>query len=278
MDFGSLLTGSILDIVVAIAAFVVVLSVIVFVHEYGHFKIARLCGVNVETFSIGFGRSIGGFYDRYGTYWKIGWLPLGGYVKFAGDAGAASLPSKEALKNATPGDFHSATLWKRALIVVAGPMANFILSILVYSLMFMIMGIPVTQPKISAVVENSAAAEAGFQPDDLITAIDGRQISSFQDLQRIVSVSGNTELVFTVNRSGSIIELNARPKVIELKDSAGNVVKIGQLGVSRGNDEVIKVERLGPVAAFSRAVDETWFIITRSLGCYKGDDCGHNIS
>ncbi len=278
MDFSSLLTGSVFDVVLAIVAFIAVLSVIVFVHEYGHFKTARLCGVNVETFSIGFGRSIGGFKDRHGTHWKIGWLPLGGYVKFAGDANAASMPAAEALANAKPGDFHGAALWKRALIVVAGPMANFILSIAVFALMFMLIGIPVTQPKVASVVPQSAAAEAGFQPGDLIVGIDGREIASFTDVQRIVSVSANTQLVFKVNRAGQIVELLATPKATEIDDSSGNKIKIGLLGVSRGADQVIKVEKLGPLDALARAVDETWFIISRSLGYLKGVILGNETA
>jgi regulator of sigma E protease len=270
MDFGALLTGSVFDILWAAAAFIVVLSVIVFVHEYGHFKTARLCGVRVETFSIGFGRSLGGFDDRHGTRWKIGWLPLGGYVKFAGDANAASMPSEEALKQAQPGDFHTAALWKRALIVVAGPMANFILSIVVFAMMFMLLGVPVTLPKVSAVVENTAASEAGFQSGDLITGIDGREISSFTDVQRIVSVSADTALVFMVQRDGKKIELIATPRATEVMGPSGKPIKIGRLGVSRGTNQVIKVTRLGPVASLKRAVDETWFIITRSLAAIKG--------
>ena len=207
MDFGAFLTGSVFDVVLAIVAFIGVLSVIVFVHEYGHFKTARLCGVKVETFSIGFGRSIGGFIDRYGTHWKIGWLPLGGYVKFAGDANAASMPSEEALTNSKPGDFHAAALWRRALIVVAGPMANFALAIVIFTSMFMLAGIPITQPKVASVVENSAASKAGFLAGDLITEIDGRKIESFMDVQRIVSVSAGAVMLFKVERAGESIEL-----------------------------------------------------------------------
>ncbi len=275
MDFGAFLTGSVFEVILAIIAFIGVLSVIVFVHEYGHFKTARLCGVKVETFSIGFGRSIGGFMDRFGTHWKIGWLPLGGYVKFAGDANAASMPSAEAVAAANPGDFHAAALWRRALIVVAGPMANFVLAIVIFALMFMLAGIPITQPKIASVVENSAAAEAGFQPGDLITEIDGRKIESFTDVQRIVSVSAGTTLDFKVDRAGQTVELQATPKSTEIDDRSGNKIRIGLLGVSRGSDQVVRVEKLGLGASLARAVDETWFIITRSLGYLKGVIVGH---
>ena len=275
MDFGAFLTGSVFEVGLAIVAFVGVLSVIVFVHEYGHFKTARLCGVKVETFSIGFGRSIGGFMDRYGTHWKIGWLPLGGYVKFAGDANAASMPSEQALAESKPGDFHAAALWRRALIVVAGPMANFVLAIVIFALMFMLAGIPITQPKVASVSENSAASVAGFLPGDLITEIDGRKIESFTDVQRIVSVSAGMLMVFKVDRAGESIELRATPESKEIVDSSGNKIRIGLLGVSRGSDQVVRVEKLGLGASLTRAVDETWFIITRSLGYLKGVVIGH---
>lgn len=269
MDFGALLHGSIVEILIAIISFIGVLSVIVFVHEYGHFKTARLCGVRVETFSIGFGRSLGGFTDRYGTYWKIGWLPLGGYVKFAGDANAASMPDGDPAKISKPGDFHAAALWRRALIVVAGPMANFIMAIVVFAFMFMVMGLPITQPKVASVVDGSAAQEAGFQPGDLITQIDGRQIDSFVDVQRIVTVSAGVSLNFMVERNGQQITLTAAPRMSEVDDGQGGKIKVGMLGVARGADQVIRVERLGPVDAFARGIDETWFIITRSLGYIK---------
>ena len=202
-----------------IAAFVVALGALVVVHEYGHFKTARLCGVRVETFSIGFGRSLGGFTDRHGTYWKIGWLPLGGYVKFAGDANAASMPDGDALKAPAPGDFHAAALWRRALIVVAGPMANFIMAIVVFTFMFMVMGLPITQPKVASVVEGSVAQEAGFQAGDLITRIDGRQIDSFTDVQRIVTVSAGVPL----GASGSTNMVR-----IAYLDKSGNPVAEGR--------------------------------------------------
>ena len=269
MDVGALLHGSIVEILIAVVSFIGVLSVIVFVHEYGHFKTARLCGVRVETFSIGFGRSLGGFTDRHGTYWKIGWLPLGGYVKFAGDANAASMPDGEALKAPAPGDFHAAALWRRALIVVAGPMANFIMAIVVFTFMFMVMGLPITQPKVASVVEGSVAQEAGFQAGDLITRIDGRQIDSFTDVQRIVTVSAGVPLEFVVERNGQEVTLTAAPRISEVDDGNGGKVKVGLLGVARGADQVIRVERLGPIDAVARAVDETWFIITRSLGYIK---------
>jgi regulator of sigma E protease len=269
MDISALLHGTIIEILIAVVAFIGVLSVIVFVHEYGHFKTARLCGVNVETFSIGFGRSLGGFHDRHGTHWKIGWLPLGGYVKFAGDANAASMPSEDAMKNAKPGDFHTAALWKRALIVVAGPMANFILAIVVFALVFMLMGLPITQPKVARVVDDSVAAQAGFQPGDLIKAIDGRKIDSFVDVQRIVTVSAGVPLSILVQRGDQELTLSATPRMTEIDDGKGGKVTVGLLGIARGADQIVRIETLGPVAAVSRAVDETWFIIVRSLGYIK---------
>jgi len=137
-------------------------------------------------------------------------------------------------------------------------------------LMFMLAGIPITQPKVASVVENSAASKAGFMAGDLITEIDGRKIESFTDVQRIVSVSAGAVMLFKVERSGETVELSATPEAKEVVDSSGNKIRIGLLGVSRGSDQVVRVEKLGFGASVSRAVDETWFIITRSLGYLKG--------
>src|SRR4051795_5376079 len=156
--------------------FLIALTLIVFVHEYGHFKVARLCGVKIETFSIGFGREIWGWTDRHGTRWKIGWLPLGGYVRFAGDANAASLPDAERTAPPKPGEFHGKPVWQRALVVVAGPLANFILAIGIFAASYALIGQPVTEPRIEEVVAGSAADKAGLKTGDLIKAINESRI------------------------------------------------------------------------------------------------------
>ena len=153
MDISVLLApfSSLYGAVTFILPFLVVMTVIVFFHELGHFAVARHFGVKVQSFSIGFGREIAGWTDRHGTRWKIGWLPLGGYVKFEGDENAASMPSQEATRD--PGSFHAKPLWQRALIVAAGPFANFILAILIFAGLYSMAGVPVLEPVVSQVMD-----------------------------------------------------------------------------------------------------------------------------
>ena len=157
MDFLSILELPVTTLVVYALPFLVALTIIVFIHELGHFLVARWCGVTVEAFSIGFGREIAGWVDRKGTRWKICWIPLGGYVRFAGDANAASLPAAAtAGQIREPGNFHGKPIWQRAAVVVAGPVANFILAILIFTAAFAALGIPVAEPRVDEVLAGSA--------------------------------------------------------------------------------------------------------------------------
>lgn len=253
--------------------FVFVLTVIVFFHELGHFLVARWCGVGIEAFSVGFGREIVGWTDRRGTRWKIGWLPLGGYVKFEGDANAASLPSAEARRQhgkTSPGDFHGKPVWQRALVVVAGPLANFILSIVIFSAAYAIVGVPISEPKVDQVMAGSAADEAGFKPGDIILDIDGRQIDSFADVQKIISDSADVTLTVTVGRSGNRFALQVTPTRIEVDDGLGGKISIGRLGVSRADTSEPLYVRQAPLDAVSMAVTETKDISLRLLSYLRG--------
>ncbi|HLA02375.1 MAG TPA: site-2 protease family protein, partial [Aestuariivirga sp.] len=158
--------------------FLAALTIIVFIHELGHFLVARWCGVTVEVFSIGFGREIYGWKDGHGTRWKICWLPLGGYVKFEGDSNATSLPqaAPEAETVRSPGNFHGKAIWQRAAVVAAGPVANFILAILIFASVFMFIGIPMNEPRVENVIAGSAAEKAGIRHGDLFKAVDGQEI------------------------------------------------------------------------------------------------------
>ncbi len=175
-----------------IVPFLFVLTIVVFFHELGHFLVARWAGVKVLTFSLGFGPELFGFNDRHGTRWKISAVPLGGYVKFFGDDSEASTPSSEALANMTEeeraGSFHHKKVGPRAAIVAAGPIANFILAIVIFTCLFTFFGKPSTTARVDKVEAGSAAAAAGFQVGDVVTAIDGTRIESFSDMQRIVGV------------------------------------------------------------------------------------------
>src|SRR5918999_499409 len=167
-------------------AFLFVLTAVIFIHELGHFLVARWCGVRVKTFSIGFGREIFGFTDRYNTRWRLAWIPLGGYVKFLDDENSASAPSREALARMSPaereGAFQTKPLASRAAIVAAGPIANFILAILVFTLTFAFVGVNVTAPRVDELVPDGAAARAGFQAGDVIVGIDGQKVEAFSDM------------------------------------------------------------------------------------------------
>jgi len=250
--------------------FLFVLTVVVFVHEMGHFLVARWCGVGVKAFSIGFGPEIFGFNDRHGTRWRVAWVPLGGYVKFIDDENAASAGQKD-LESLPEADraktFQGKTLAQRAAIVAAGPIANFIFAILIFTAIFSIFGERITAPKVDAVTEDSAAERAGFKPGDVITSIDGTKIGNFSEMQRIVATSPDRELQFVVDRAGRSVDLTASPERKEITDRFGNTFKIGLLGIKRSaSPDDWTLERHDPATAFVMGVKECYFVVSRSLG------------
>jgi regulator of sigma E protease len=258
-----------------IVPFLFVLSLVVFFHELGHFLIARLCGVRVLAFSIGFGPELIGFNDRLGTRWKIAAIPLGGYVKFFGDENAASTPDGARLSTMNEGDraqsFFFQPVFKRAAIVVAGPMANFILAITIFAVIFMLYGKQTMSARVDAVQPDSAAAAAGFQPGDLVTAINGQAVDNFTDMQRIVSESAGDTLKISVDRKGTQLVIQAAPVLKEVKDAFGNVRRIGILGISRSMAaDDLKFQPVSPPQAVWMGVQETWFVIDRTLSYIGG--------
>lgn len=253
-----------------ILPFLFVLTLVVFFHELGHFIVARWCKVDVKVFSIGFGREIFGFDDKKGTRWRISWIPLGGYVKFAGDENAASAPDADAIKNMSEeeraGNFHAKTLAQRAAVVVAGPVANFLLAIAIFAFIFTFIGQRHTLPFVDAVTENSAASNAGFKEGDLVLSIDGEPIESFSEMQRIVSISADQELTIFVKRKGAEIALKATPRKQETTDVFGNSIRRGLLGIRRSaspEDWVLK--KHDPLTSVWMGTKETYFVITRTL-------------
>jgi regulator of sigma E protease len=261
------------DIVGTVLPFLVVLSVVVFFHEFGHFIVARLCGVRILVFSIGFGPELCGFNDRHGTRWKVSAIPLGGYVKFFGDENAASVPELPRLETMSEGErarsFFFQPLAKRAAIVVAGPVANFILAIAIFAASFMIYGKPFTSARVDSVQADSAAAAAGFQPGDVVLSINGKAIDNFADMQRIVSESAGDELVIDVNRNGGQVVLKATPTLREAKDAFGNVYRIGILGVTRSNED-LKYLPVSPPRAVWLGVQESWDVVDQTLSYIAG--------
>ena len=267
--------GGIGNVLSVLLPFLFVLTIVVFIHELGHFLVARWCGVKIKAFSIGFGREIFGFYDRYGTRWRFAWIPLGGYVKFLDDENSASAPSKAALDKMTPderaGAFQTQPLASRSAIVVAGPVANFLLAIVIFALTFTLVGVQVTAPRVDELVADGAAASAGFKPGDVIVSIDGQAIETFADMQRIVSASADHELTFEVNRGGVLQKLKATPARREISDRFGNKLRVGVIGIRRNPTQAEwEFKRYGPIESLGLGVKETVFIITRTLS-YLGD-------
>ena len=255
--------------------FLFVLTIVVFFHELGHFLVARWAGVRVLTFSLGFGPELVGFNDRHGTRWKISAIPLGGYVKFFGDESEASTPSSETLASMTAeeraGSFHHKKVGPRAAIVAAGPIANFILAIVIFTCMFTFFGKPSTTARVDKVEAGSAAEKAGFQVGDIVTGIDGKVIGSFSDMQRFVSTRAGDQLNFTIKRGDSTLQLQGTPQQREVKDSFGNVHRLGVLGITRATapGDVV-TERVDPGTAFLLGVKETWFVVERTLSYIGG--------
>ena len=246
----------------------VVLMVVVFFHELGHFQVGRWCGVQIEAFSIGFGRELFGFNDKYGTRWKLSLIPLGGYVKFVGDENAASLPkasqTPESERDKTL--FHNASVWKRIATVAAGPIANFILAIAIFAVVFATVGRPLTAPRVDTLMPGGAAEAAGFLPGDVIVEIDGKPIDSFSQIQQIVTLAAGNTLTVVVDRDGEKITLTPTPERREMPDGLGGTQRVGVLGITRNMEEGDLVyERFGPLQAVAEGVKETGHIIERTM-------------
>ncbi len=284
---------SLIILPITIAAFLALLMIIVFVHEYGHFSMARLLGVRVDIFSIGFGKPILQWVDRKGTQWRIAALPLGGYVKFFGDLNAISQASPDVAAKTSgpattqfprPGDadeiahgmtakeravcFHFKPVWARAAIVAAGPIANFILAIAIFAALFAAFGRPYSEPVVGSVLTPSAAQEAGVLPGDRILAVNGRSIQKFRQIQDAVLLSSGDPMGVLVLRSGAEVELTIVPTRAEKEDRYGNPIEVWQLGIG-GDPNAYGFEKYGFFGAIREGVNELWRVLsvtTRFLG------------
>jgi regulator of sigma E protease len=266
-----------------VVPFLFVLTIVVFFHELGHFLMARWCGIKVLVFSIGFGPEIAGFYDRYGTRWKISAIPLGGYVKFFGDDNAASVPDQSAAAAMTDAEKKDSFVFQpvgaRAAVVAAGPIANFLLAIAIFAGIFMTVGKQTTSARVDTVQPGSAAQAAGFKPGDLVLTINGEKIESFSDMQRIVSISAGAPLAIEVERDNTQVTLKAVPQLKELKDNFGNVHRLGVLGISRSMAPGdIKTEKATPLRAIVMGAQETWFVVDRTLSYITGVFAGREAA
>ncbi len=288
------------DIWSYLGPFLLVLTVLVFVHELGHYLMARRNGVRVEIFSIGFGPEIYGWDDTHGTRWKISWIPLGGYVKFYGDVGVASQPDPEHVAagtgetedendggrlltpEETASSYHFKSVGQRSAISVAGPAANFLFAIIMLAGLYAIVGQPFTPADVGGINPDSPAETAGFQVGDRVIEIDGASIERFEEMQHIVRLSLGDPMKIVVLRNDAEIVLNARPKVTEYTDRLGNVQHIGLLGITRSGVEYV---RHGPVSAIVSATKETITITGMTLtavgqmivGARTTDDLGGPI-
>ncbi len=254
-----------------ILPFLVVLTIVVFFHELGHYLVARWNGVKIDAFAVGFGSELMGFTDTRGTRWKLCAVPLGGYVKFAGDMNAASRPDFEKIKSVPEdqraGLFESKSVGQRAAVVLAGPVANFILAILIFAGTYYFVGRNVIEPVVTGVVAESAAEEAGILPGDIIRKIDDTEIESFTDIPRITAPMHGIELTITVERNGKMLDVPVTPRLTLRTDRFGNEHRAGIVGIQSDSSQVSStIERFGVFDALMEGVHETGFIITRTLG------------
>ncbi|MET0155292.1 MAG: RIP metalloprotease RseP [Rickettsiales bacterium] len=250
------------------ASFVVVLTVIVFVHEYGHYRVARWCGVKVETFSIGFGKEIFGYTAKNGTRWKFCLIPMGGYVKMFGDADPASSPNPDAVETFTDAEksiaFHFKPLYKKAAVVFAGPLANFILTITVMTGLFYFSGKQTILPVVGEVVAGSAAEKAGIRVGDEFIAIGGKRIHAFADIKRAVTLNLGEPVEARIKRDGSETVISVTPEIKETTDIFGNTITLPVLGVA-SSPKYSSYHKLPPIDAFIEANKETYNFVTSTL-------------
>ena len=269
-----------MEILNFIIPFIILLTVVVFVHEYGHYYFAKKYGVGVTDFSIGFGKEIFGFYDKSGTRWKFCVVPLGGYVKFFGDRNVFSqAEQEELLKRYDKKDqqklFVTKPLYQRSLIVLAGPLANFLLAILIFTFIYMFAGKDFTPAQINEVQINSPAQSAGIKSGDLIVSINDKKVSSILEVSAFINTSSTENIKIKVLRNDNNIDFLVTPELIKSEDSLGNKInkKIIGIKISPLNNE-LKRERLGPATAIFYAVKETWFVTNASfdfvISLFKG--------
>jgi regulator of sigma E protease len=258
-----------------IVPFVVVMNGIVFFHELGHYLVGRWCGVKIEAFSLGFGPELLARVDSQGTRWRLALFPIGGYVKFLGDADPASGQDEAARAAINPADqgrtLAAQSVYKRAAIVAAGPAANFILAMVLFTGLFMAFGQSVHNARIGYVEPGSPAAAAGFRNGDLVTAIDGQPIRTFQDLQQAVVLNTGIEMTFAVERQGEALTLHAAPKVMLVDQGVLGKRRIGHLGLGSTRDpKDISYERCDPAQCVAWAGGQVGFITHATLSYIGG--------
>ncbi|KRP05012.1 MAG: RIP metalloprotease RseP [Pelagibacteraceae bacterium BACL20 MAG-120920-bin64] len=254
-----------------IIPFIILIIVVVFIHEYGHFYFAKRYGVGVTDFSIGFGKEMFGWNDKSGTRWKVCAIPLGGYVKFFGDRNVYSQADNEKIiKEYSKEDqdklFVLKPLYQRALIVFGGPLANFLLAILIFFSVYMFVGKDFTPAVINEVQKDSPAMVAGLKDNDIVVSIDGNKVKSIMEVSKFIMMSTDEFINFTVNRSNQDLTFRVKPNVIKSEDELGNKINKRMVGIKLGayNNEVNHV-KLGPTKALFYAVNEVYYVSISSL-------------
>jgi len=270
--------GFLQNVLMYVVPFLIVLGIVVTVHELGHFLAAKWLGTKVDQFSIGFGRAVAQWTDKAGVQWRIAWLPLGGYVRFAGDDNASSLPDREDLeamrsdivaregRGALDQYFHFKPLWQRAVIVAAGPFANFLLAIAIFAGLLFTMGEPYSPARVDRVVAGSPAERAGFKIGDVIREVDGKEVNGFETIQRIVLLRSGTPIDFEVERDGREIILTATPERGDYVDQLGKKHRMGVLGIGyerRPDDPTVR--RFGPLESLAGGVERTGEVISTTV-------------
>ena len=265
-------------VLLSVVPFLLVLGIVVTVHELGHFLAAKAFGTKIDRFSIGFGSAIASWTDKSGVDWRIGWLPVGGYVRFAGDDNAASIPDVEDLAGMRRelvsqgrGEeieryFHFKPIYQRAIIAAAGPIANFLLAITIFAVLLSALGEWVVPARIATVVPNSAAMAAGFQPGDLIVRANGRKIVRFDDIAEVVSVRANVPIQFVVKRGDREVVLTGTPRWQMRTDPVGGAQRLGTLGIipAQTADDYVNV-RYNPIEAVQRGTQRTWHTLETTV-------------
>ncbi len=274
-----------------IVPFILILSLLVFVHEMGHYLVGRLSGIGVSVFSVGFGPELLGVTDRHGTRWKLSWIPLGGYVKFYGDEDASSSRTDAEAMAAMPPEersrtFAAASLGRRAATVAAGPIANFLLAIAIFAVLFSLYGRPVADPVVATVMPGSASEQAGIKPGDLLVAIDHSPVTTFEDVRRYVSVRPEMAMTVTIKRGDQTLDLPLTPQRKEVTDGFGNKSEVGQIGIMTDDRAgKFRMVQYSPLQAVGEGVKECWSIVTSTVdylsnvvtGRMKADQLGGPI-
>ena len=254
-----------------IIPFIILILVVVFIHEYGHYYFAKKYGVGVTDFSIGFGKELFGWNDKSGTRWKICWIPLGGYVKFFGDRNVFSQADQQKILNKYNKDdqkklFVLKPLYQRALIVAAGPFANFLLAIVIFFSIYTFVGKDFTPGVINEVQKDSPAMIAGLKNNDVIVSIDGNKVKSLMEVSKFITMSTNEFIVFTVLRSNEQLSFKIKPNIVSTEDNLGNKINKRMIGIKIGaHNNKINHKKLGPVKALYYSINEVYFVSVSSL-------------